>query len=192
MIKKTVMWKDFNGGEHMEDFYFHLYKPDMVDLEVSKSGGLSALLPKLVASNDMGEVYEIFKKLIRMSLGIRSADGAKFTKRSPEARDYVNDFMDSPAYAALFDDLTDEARPNAGVEFLFGMMPEGFLSPEDEARLRAGLDATKAVTPPPAPAEVPWAKRRPTSKELREMTPDQLREVYARDHGSPPADPPEQ
>ena len=56
MIKKTLIWKDFNGGEHMEDFYFHLYKPDMVDLEVSKSGGLSAMLPKLIASNDMGEV----------------------------------------------------------------------------------------------------------------------------------------
>lgn len=190
MIKKTLKWKDFNGEEHMEDFYFHLYKPDMVDLEVSKTGGLSVMLPKMIASSDMGEVVEIFKKLIRMSLGIRSEDGKKFTKRSPEARQYVNDFMDSPAYAALFDDLTDESNPNAGAEFLFGMMPEGFLSPDDEARLKAGMDATKAVTPPSA--QVPWANRKPTAKELREMTPDQLRAVYARDHGTAQAESPEQ
>jgi hypothetical protein len=190
MIKKTLMWKDFNGGEHMEDFYFHLYKPDMVDLEVSRTGGLSVMLPKMIASKDMGEVVEIFKKLVRMSLGIRSEDGRKFTKRSPEAREYVNDFMDSPAYAALFDDLTQ--NENAGAEFLLGMLPEGFLSREDMAAMMENSSSLAVGAQPPAPAEVPWAKRRPTSKELREMTPDQLREVYARDHGTTPAAPPEQ
>lgn len=178
MIKKTLTWKDFNGESHTEDYYFHLYKPDMIDLEVSREGGLSVLLPKMIASKNMGEVVEIFKKLVRMSLGIRSADGRKFTKRSPEARDYVNDFMDSPAYSALFDDLTQ--NDTAGAEFLLGMLPEGFLSREDIDRMLAG-------TPAPAPAEVPWAHRKPTAKELREMTPDQLREVYARDHGPAPA-----
>jgi hypothetical protein len=170
MIKKTLTYKDFNNEEHTEDFYFHLSKPEMIDLEVSKTGGLSTWLPQMVAAKDMAEIVTIFKKLVRMSLGIRSADGRKFDKRSPEAREYVLDFMDSPAYEALFDSLTQD--DTSAIEFIIGLVPAGLLTEKDAAAMRAGKS--------PAPAELPWAHREPTNKELMEMTPDQLREVYRR------------
>lgn len=179
MIKQTLIYKDYSGEEHTEDYYFHLSKPELVDLEVSREGGLSVWLPQMISSNDLAAVVEMFKKIVSMSLGIRSEDGRKFDKRSPEARAYVREFMDSPAYEALFDAMTQ--NENAAAAFITGIVPSGLLSANEIASLKSG-------TPPPAaPAELPWARREPTSKELREMTRDQLLDVYARKNRPPQA-----
>jgi hypothetical protein len=185
MIRKTLSYRDFNDEPHTEDFYFHLSKPELIDLEVSQAGGLSTFLPKMIAAQDMGVVVDLFKKIVRMSLGIRSEDGKKFDKRSQEARAYVNEFMDSPAYEALFDDLT--SNDTAAAEFIVGLVPAGLISAEDVA---AGKAAGKQAVLT-APAELPWAHREPTNKELTEMTHAQLLEVYARKHRSPQPSPEE-
>ena len=41
MIKKTIEYVDYNGENRKEDFYFNLSKAELMELEMSKNGGLS-------------------------------------------------------------------------------------------------------------------------------------------------------
>ena len=49
MLKKTITYEDFNGETVSEDFFFHLSKAELVELEMSHTGGLSASLERIIA-----------------------------------------------------------------------------------------------------------------------------------------------
>ena len=40
MFEKTIKFLDFDENEREETFYFHLSKPEIIELELSKEGGL--------------------------------------------------------------------------------------------------------------------------------------------------------
>ena len=44
MLKKTVTYTDYNGSERTEDFYFNLTKAEIMEMELSTSGGLAEML----------------------------------------------------------------------------------------------------------------------------------------------------
>ena len=52
MLKKTITYEDFNGETVSEDFFFHLSKAELVELELSHQGGLSAALQRIVDAED--------------------------------------------------------------------------------------------------------------------------------------------
>lgn len=117
MLKKTITYEDFNGQEQTEDFYFHLSKADLIELEMSKKGGLEEWLKRVIASKDGKAIMEEFKNLIMMSVGERSDDGKRFRK-DVQLR---HDFRDSPAYDVLFMELVTDADKAA--EFVNGIIP---------------------------------------------------------------------
>ena len=80
MLKKTITYEDFNGEEVSEDFFFHLSKAELVELELSHEGGLSESLQRIVAAQDGKSIIAEFKNILLTSYGQKSADGKRFIK----------------------------------------------------------------------------------------------------------------
>ena len=190
MLKKTITYEDFNGQEVTEDFYFHLSKADLVELEMSKKGGLEAWLKRVVASQDGRAIMEEFKNLIMMSVGQKSDDGKQF-KKSVEIR---HAFKDSPAYDVLFMELVTDAAKAA--DFVNGLLPKGLdqqlkdvpkpaqtLTEQIEAeRVKEGFEGGGPVVSPTDPTatgrnvfEKTSEPRQLTQREVEEMDSDELK-----------------
>lgn len=117
MIKKTIKYVDFNDEEVEEDFYFHLSKAELVELEMSHEGGLSEALQRIIKSNDQKQIMAEFKNLILTAYGRRSENGKGFTKNQ-QLRD---EFAGTEAYSALFMELITDT--DAAVVFINGLLP---------------------------------------------------------------------
>ena len=60
MLKKTITYTDYNGTERTEDFYFNLTKAEILDMEMSEAGGLTAKLNRIIESKDNRELMKHF------------------------------------------------------------------------------------------------------------------------------------
>lgn len=117
MLKKTINYTDYNGAERKEDFYFNLTKAEVMEMELSTTGGLAESIKRIVAAQDQPAIIKVFKELILKSYGEKSPDGKRFIK-SPELSEA---FSQTEAYSILFMELaTDD---NAGAKFINGIVP---------------------------------------------------------------------
>lgn len=154
MLKKTITYEDFNGNEVSEDFFFHLSKAELVEMEVSHKGGLAESLQKILADEDGKSIIAEFKNIILSAYGKRSEDGKRFVKNSTTREE----FESSEAYSALFMELVTNA--DAAVEFVNGIVPSGL--DEEAAKItRADLEVVK----PPEPKVMSKAEVRELSTE---------------------------
>lgn len=154
MFKHTVTYKDFNNDQHIEDLYFHMSTPDMLDLQFNPEvdGDLDEFIKHGIRSGEGRKLWIIFKLLIVNSYGRRSADGAKFIKK-PE---YTEDFINSPAFEKFFEWLLlDSPDGKHGKEFYNAIMPE---------RLKAEV------------AEI--EKSNPEKKKLKDLSREELEKMY--------------
>lgn len=119
MLKKTITYTDFNGEEVKEDFFFHLSKAELVELEASHEGGLSDAMQRIIDTNDTQAIVAEFKKIVLMSYGKKSMDGKRFVKNQIMREE----FESSEAYSTLFMELIVDA--DAAVEFMNGIIPAG-------------------------------------------------------------------
>ena len=118
MLKKTVTYTDYNGSERTEDFYFNLTKAEIMEMELTTVGGLSAMIEKIVAAKDGPTIIKTFKDLVLKAYGEKSADGRRFIK-SPEIAEA---FSQTEAYSQIFMELaTDDEAP---AKFVNGIIPE--------------------------------------------------------------------
>jgi hypothetical protein len=85
VLKKRITYEDFNGEEVTEELYFNLSKAELVELELSRPGGMQEHLQKIVESEDGKAIITEFKELILMSYGQRSEDGKRFIKNQEPA-----------------------------------------------------------------------------------------------------------
>ena len=115
MIKKTFTYVDFEGTERTEDAYFHLSEAEIIDLEGSINGGLTNMILRCASTNNSEELLPIFKKVILMSYGTKSADGRRFIKSEEATKAFSETPMFSQLYLSFF---TDE---NAASEFFNGV-----------------------------------------------------------------------
>lgn len=129
MLKKSITYTDFNGDEVTEDFFFHLSKADLVEMEVAHKGGLSKHLQDVVASEDGATIINEFKNLIVASYGVKSDDGRRFIK----SKMVTDEFLQTEAYSTLFLELCTNAT--AAAEFVNGMLPQGLA--DDVAKISA-------------------------------------------------------
>lgn len=117
MLKKTITYTDYNGSERTEDFYFNLSKAEIMEMEMSTTGGLAEMIKKIVAAQDAPSIIKIFKKLILKAYGEKSPDGKRFIKSD----DLSASFSQTEAYSVLFMELaTDE---EAAAAFVNGIVP---------------------------------------------------------------------
>ena len=118
MLKKTITYNDYNGVERTEDFYFNLSKAELMEMEMSISGGLTEMIEKIVATKDAPAIIKIFKELVLKAYGEKSADGKRFEKKNGSLAEA---FAETEAYSQIFMELATDADKAA--EFVNGIMP---------------------------------------------------------------------
>lgn len=167
MLKKTITYTDFNGEEVSEDFFFHLSKAELVELEMSHQGGLSEALKRIVAAEDGKSIIAEFKNIILGAYGQKSEDGRRFIKNQ-QLRD---EFESTEAYSVLFMELV--TKTDAAIEFINGVIPAGMA--EEAAKVASGEEKKPAL----AVAEKPEPEIIPRHV-FDSMSEDELRALGAR------------
>lgn len=117
MLKKTITYTDYNGSERTEDFYFNLTKAEIMEMEMSTSGGLTEMINRIVAAQDAPAIIDIFKKLILKAYGVKSPDGKRFVK----SEELSTEFSQTEAYSQLFMELATNA--DEASKFVNGIVP---------------------------------------------------------------------
>lgn len=120
MIKETVNYKDYNDVERTEEHWFNLNDAEVIELEMSTKGGLTALIEQAAKAEDNPTIFKVFKEIIRKGYGVKSLDGKRFMKKKPDGSLYVDEFEDTEAYAVLFVKLVSDAKYAA--DFINGMI----------------------------------------------------------------------
>jgi hypothetical protein len=120
MLKKTIVYNDFNGVERKEDFYFNLTEEEIITSEITTPGGLRNYLQQIIDAKDGGAIMTYMREFIRMSYGEKSPDGRRFVK-SPELS---KAFMETQAYNKLFMELVaSENAAEKAADFVNAIMP---------------------------------------------------------------------
>lgn len=117
MITKTITYTDYNGTERTEKFHFNLNKAEIMEMEMSETGGLAEKIQKIVDSQDSKEIFKLFKDIILKAYGEKSDDGKRFIKDEKLS----NAFSQTEAYSILFMELATDA--DAAANFVNGIIP---------------------------------------------------------------------
>ena len=123
MLKKTITYKDYNGVERTEDFMFNLTKAEILEMQLTKDGGMDAAIKKIVDAKDAPEIMKVFKDLILKSYGIVSDDGRRFIK----SKEISDSFAQTEAFSMLFMELATDT--DAASAFVNGIVPAADTNP---------------------------------------------------------------
>lgn len=122
MYKKIIQYKDYNGEDRKEPFYFNLEEVDIMRYQFEKDGGYQNYLTRLLATNKTSEAFEIFEKFIADSYGVKSDDGKTFIKNEK----VLNEFKQSRAYSTFLMELM--TVEGAADKFFEGIMPAAMIA----------------------------------------------------------------
>lgn len=138
MIAKTIKYKDYNGAEREDKFFFNLNQAEITEMELSVDGGLAEMIKGIIEAKNQPEIIKIFKKLILKAYGEKTADGKRFRKTDDNGTPLSIAFSETEAYSKLFMELaTDDAK---AAEFVNGIMPADI----DKKALEAEVAKQKA------------------------------------------------
>lgn len=118
MLRKTIKYVDFNGVEREEEFLFNLTKAEVMEMQLSKTGGLTETIRRIVETQDGPQIVALFKELILKAYGEKSLDGKMFVKTEEISRN----FSYTNAYSNLFMELATDDE--AAAAFVNGIVPE--------------------------------------------------------------------
>ena len=135
MLKKTIKYTDYNGVERTEDFWFNLSKAEIMEMELSTTGGLAELIQKIVKEQDAPAIIKIFKDLVLKSYGEKSPDGKRFIK----SEEISLAFSQTEAYSNLFMELATNAEEAA--KFINGIVPADLAKEAAKEAKKKGLPA---------------------------------------------------
>ena len=117
MLKKTIKFNDYNGIEREETYYFNLSKAEIMEMEMSTTGGFTEMLGKIIEAQDIPSIIKIFKNIILKAYGEKSPDGKRFVK----SEELSTAFSQTEAYSVLFMELATNAEEAA--KFVNGIVP---------------------------------------------------------------------
>lgn len=117
MLKLTETYTDYNGVERKEDFYFNLTKAEIMEMEMTTTGGMAEMIQKIVDAKDASSIIKVFKELILKAYGEKSADGKRFVK----SEELSEAFAQTEAYSNIFMRLATNA--DAAAAFVNGIIP---------------------------------------------------------------------
>ena len=118
MYKITETYTDYDDNQRTEDFYFNYSEAELADLQFSVSGGLAGMIDKIIKTNDMPKLVELFRELIQKAYGEKSNDGRRFMK-SPEL---TKEFTETVAYSQIYMGLATDSK--AAQEFINKVVPK--------------------------------------------------------------------
>lgn len=171
MLKQTVEYTDFDDNKAIETLYFNLtkseltenlhLKADLEDLQTMVSGEKRSL-----ESDEITKILELVKTFMRISYGIRSADGKRFMK-TPEL---WTEFTQTAAYDAFLFSLFE--YPEKAIAFMSGILPLDLRERAREAAEKelkaAGIAVTKTEPAKPEVAIAAAPDNEPTPEELKQ------------------------
>lgn len=120
MYAKKITYEDFDGNQLTETFYFNLTKAEIVEMQLSTTGGFAEKIQKIIDAQEVPEIIRTFKELILASYGEKSPDGKHFLKKRDGHR-LADDFAETNAYSVLFMELATNAT--AASEFINKIVP---------------------------------------------------------------------
>nr|DAU02040.1 MAG TPA: hypothetical protein [Caudoviricetes sp.] len=118
MLKKTITYMDCNDVERTEDFYFNLSKAEVIEMELTTTGGMTKVIDKIISTQDTPALFRIFKDLILKSYGEKSLDGKRFIK----SEELSEAFSQTEAYSELLTELVSDA--DKASEFVNAIIPK--------------------------------------------------------------------
>lgn len=121
MLSKSIKYTDYNGVEREEKFLFNLSKAELMEMEISTTGGLAEMIQQVIASQDGAKIVKVFKDLILKAYGEKSADGKRFIKINDAGVPLSLAFSQTEAYSELFMELSTDSE--AAANFVSGIMP---------------------------------------------------------------------
>lgn len=118
MIKWPITFTTYDDETITEDFYFHLNKAELAQMQFKANGAYSKFIERITNERDLEKLSEEFRNIILNSYGKKSDDGRVFRK-SQQDRD---DFEHSEAYATLYMELISDA--DKASKFMQGILPK--------------------------------------------------------------------
>ena len=117
MLAKEIEYTDYNGNVRKETCRFDLSIAELTKLELTTPGGLKQYMERIVAAQDVPELYKAFEQFIRLSYGEKTDDGRRFVK----SEEISEAFCQTPAYSILLMELITDA--NKAADFINAIMP---------------------------------------------------------------------
>lgn len=141
MFSDVIEYEDFNGNLQKQELFFNLSKMEALELEASYPNGYAETLSEIAERENMSEILEAFKDLVRRSYGVKSEDGKRFVK-SDEA---FKEFEECPAYDEFMTKLISEE--DYALNFILGALPntEGLNKEAILKDARLKLDSASTV-----------------------------------------------
>lgn len=121
MLKETIKYTDYNGVEREEDHYFNLSKAEVMEMQMSTTGGLVEMIQRIIKAQDSKEIIKLFKDLVLKAYGEKSADGKRFIK----SEELATAFSQTEAYSTLFMELATDA--DRASKFFEGILPKDLI-----------------------------------------------------------------
>ena len=118
MLTKSITYTDFNGNERTDECLFHFSESELMEMEMSTSGGLANMLTRIIQAQDAPAIMENFKKIILKSYGKKSPDGQRFEKSEAIS----TAFSQTGAYDKLFMELVTDSKK--ATEFINAVIPQ--------------------------------------------------------------------
>lgn len=165
VLKKTITFEGLEGPIE-EEFYFHLSKADILELEMNTPGGYEKRMKHISETQDNKEIYRELKKIALLAVGKRSEDGKRLIKTTK----LREEFESSEAFSEMiFGLLTNENEAAQFINAVFGASLESL-----QASVPTATPATPAAAVPYADeVEGPMAEEQP-KVEPRKITPEEI------------------
>lgn len=147
MYAKKIKYKDFDGVEREETFYFNLMESELMEMESSMKGGLTEYGKRIIECREVPEIMALFKKLILITYGEKSPDGKFFIKDDPTRGHLADYFAQTNAFSALYMEFLE--KPEEAIKFYNEVIPAEVRERAEQAEKAEGGHAY-----PPAVAKV--------------------------------------
>lgn len=117
MFPHKITYVNFDGVEVSEEFHFGISKIQLIELEMSYEGSdsLQEHINRLIKSENNLEIFQIFQKIIKMSVGTRIGD--RFVKNE----DILGAFAETNAFDAVVMEMFQ--NPKWAGEFIGNILP---------------------------------------------------------------------
>ena len=135
MLKKRITYTDYNGTKREEDFYFNLTKAEIMEMEMSTTGGLTEMITRIIETQDAPSIIKVFKNIIMKAYGEKSPDGKRFIK----SEELSQAFSQTEAYSELFMELASDS--DAASKFVNGIIPADMAKEVEKQQQQASLPA---------------------------------------------------
>lgn len=122
MLKKEIIYTDYDGNEQTGEYHFHLSKKDLMEMEFSTDGGMQKTIERIVEKEDVKGLAELIKEIILKSYGELTEDDRFIKVRN--GHKLSEDFEQTEAFSELYFELN--TNENALVEFVNGVIPANF------------------------------------------------------------------